>query len=202
VAKTKPALEPLEFHPLTPDRWADFERLFGPHGAYGGCWCMFWRETRSQFARNVGETNRRLIKRLVTRGTVPGILAYAGGEPAGWCSVAPREDYPALERSRVLKRLDDAPVWSIVCFYIARAYRGQGLAIALIRATVEYVREHGGKVVEGYPTVVRAGRLPPVSSYLGVPSAFLQAGFEEVARPSESRRIYRYRIRPYRKAKD
>jgi len=160
---------------------------------------MFWRETRSEFARNAGEPNRRRMRRLVGRGKIPGILAYAAGEPAGWCSVAPREDYPSLERSRVLKPLDDTPVWSIVCFYIARAYRGRGLAVDLIRAAIEYVREQGGKVVEGYPTVVRAGRLPPVSSYLGVPSAFLQAGFEEVARPSESRRIYRYHIRARRR---
>ena len=80
---------------------------------------MFWRETRSEFARNAGEPNRRRMRRLVGRGKIPGILAYAAGEPAGWCSVAPREDYTSLERSRVRKPLDDTPGWAIGCSYIA-----------------------------------------------------------------------------------
>jgi hypothetical protein len=82
---------PLKFQPLTPDRWSDFERLFGPHGAYGGCWCMWWRTTRSQFEQQHGEGNRQAMQDIVNSGEVPGILAYAGGEPIGWCSVAPRE---------------------------------------------------------------------------------------------------------------
>jgi GNAT superfamily N-acetyltransferase len=157
---------------------------------------MYWRVTRSEFSRNAGDPNRWAMKNIVEARRVPGILAYVSGEPAGWCSVAPREDFPSLERSRVLKRLDESPVWSIVCFYIARPHRGRGLAVALIRAAIEYVRRQGGKMLEGYPTKPRGGRLPAVSAYMGVPSAFVQAGFREVARPSESRYIFRYRIRP------
>ena len=64
----------LEIHPLTPDRWQDFETLLGPHGAYGGCWCMFWRQTRKDFERLKGETNRCLFKAVVDRGEMPGLL--------------------------------------------------------------------------------------------------------------------------------
>ena len=195
MAKTKPEIGSLEVHPLTPDRWADFERLFGPRGGSGGCWCMYWRVSRSEYGRDIGDGNRRAMKRIVKAGDVPGLVAYIDGEPAGWCSVAPREAYPALERSRLLKRLDDTPVWSIVCFYIARPHRGRGLAVALIRAAIDYVRRRGGKMLEAYPAIARTGRLPAVSAYTGVPSAFLQAGFKEVAQPSEGRKICRYRIR-------
>jgi GNAT superfamily N-acetyltransferase len=184
----------LEFHALTPDRWGDFEKLFGPRGAYGGCWCMYWRLSRSEFAKGQGAGNRRAMKRIVDSGRIPGIIAYAVGEPVGWCSVAPREDFPSLERSRVLKRLDDQPVWSIVCFYIARDYRQRGVAEGLIRAAVRYVNKQGGKIVEAYPTTPRGRVLAPVSSYMGVPVMFERLGFQECARPSPARVIMRYYI--------
>ena len=41
----------LTFYPLTPERWKDFEELFGPRGACGGCWCMWWRLKRSEFEK-------------------------------------------------------------------------------------------------------------------------------------------------------
>jgi GNAT superfamily N-acetyltransferase len=185
----------MEFHPLTADRWPDFERLFGDHGAYGGCWCMWWRETRAEFARRQGEGNRKAMRKIVESGEVPGILAYAAGEVAGWISVAPRENYPALERSRTLKRIDGAPVWSIVCFFVAKDRRGKGIAGRLIRAAVEYAEARGAKTVEAYPTIPRRDRLPPVSVYMGVPSIFERAGFVECARPSKSKAIMRYHIR-------
>ncbi len=184
----------LEFQPLTRDRWADLEKLFGEHGAYGGCWCMWWRLTRREFEEGQGEGNRLAMKAIVESGEVPGILAYAGGSPVGWCSVAPREHFGTLERSRVLKRLDGTPVWSIVCFFVARGYRDKGVADALVKGALEYVKSQGGKVVEAYPTQPRADRLPPVSSYMGVPGMFERAGFVECARPSRSRVIVRYVI--------
>jgi GNAT superfamily N-acetyltransferase len=184
----------LEFHPLTPARWADLEELFGKHGAYGGCWCMWWRSTRREFEERKGEGNRRALKALVDSGEIPGILAYSEGRAVGWCSVAPREQYGSLERSPVLRRLDDTPVWSIVCFYVARSHRGRGVAQEFVRGAVEYVRERGGRVVEAYPTQPRKGPLPPVSSYIGIPAMFERAGFVECARPSQSRVIVRYTI--------
>jgi GNAT superfamily N-acetyltransferase len=94
----------------------------------------------------------------------------------------------------VLKTLDDRPVWSIVCFYVARGYRGQGVTVELIRAAIEYVRRQGGRIVEAYPTQPRAAELPPVSSYMGLPSMFEQVGFVECARPSPSKVIMRCTI--------
>jgi len=184
----------LEFHPLTPERWADFEALFGPHGAYSGCWCMWWRVKHSDFERQQGDGNREAMRAIVHAGEVPGILAYRDGEPAGWCSVAPRESFPVLERSRVLKRVDDRPVWSIVCFYVGKPHRNRGMTVALIRAAVDYVRRQGGKVVEAYPTEPGGRNLAPVSVYMGLPAAFRKAGFVEVARPSARKVIMRYTL--------
>jgi GNAT superfamily N-acetyltransferase len=194
MSSEKLAYSDLAFQPLTLDRWADFEKLFGPHGAYGGCWCMYWRTTRSQFEKQGNPGNRQAMHQIVQSGEVPGILAYHAGEVVGWCSVAPRDSYPSLNRSPVLKKLDDEPVWSIVCFYIAREHRGRGLTLALIQAAIDYVREQGGRIVEAYPTRPRGRQLPPVSSYMGLPALFEQAGFVECAQPSKAKLIMRYYI--------
>src|SRR4051812_23169221 len=90
-----------DHRPLTPERWDDFARLFGDNGAYGGCWCMLWRLKRADFERQKGAGNREAMRALVEAGAVPGLLAYTEGLPVGWCAVAPREDYPALARSRL-----------------------------------------------------------------------------------------------------
>jgi len=107
----------MQFHPLTPERWDDFEALFGARGAYSGCWCMWWRLKRKEFEAQQGDGNRAAMKAIVESGRVPGILGYDGDRAVAWCSVAPREDFPSLNRSPVLKRLDDEPVWSIVEAY-------------------------------------------------------------------------------------
>ena len=184
----------LTFFPLTIDRWEDFETLFGAHGAYAGCWCMWWRRTRKQFEQHSGDGNRLAMKATVESGNVPGILAYHGNEAIGWCSVAPRDQYPSLDRSHVLKRLDDKPVWSIVCFYIAKTFRGRGMTGHLIKAAVNYARECGANIVEAYPTRPRGKRLAPVSSFMGLPNVFGKKGFVTCRRPSEAKVIMRYTV--------
>ena len=187
-------LAEITFHPLTPDRWSDLERLFGKNGAYGGCWCIWWRTSRTVFSKQGNEGNRLALKAITEAGEVPGMLAYVDNQPAGWCSVAPREAFPSLERSRTLKRVDDEPVWSVVCFYVARPYRRQGLMAELLRAAIEYAGERGARIVEGYPIEPHHPDLPPVSSFTGIHSVFQEVGFVEVARRSERRPIMRYII--------
>ena len=181
----------FQFHPLTPDRWGDLETLFGLRGACGGCWCMLWRLKRSEFEKQKGGKNKAAFKAVVDSGEAPGILAYANGSAIGWCAVAPRETYPALDRSRVLKRIDDKPVWSIVCLFIAKDYRRKGVSVELLKAAAEYVRKRGGRLVEGYPVEPRKDAMPDVFAWTGVASAFLKAGFVECERRSETRPIMR-----------
>jgi GNAT superfamily N-acetyltransferase len=180
----------LEFQSVTPERWQDLEALFGEHGAYGGCWCMWWRLKRSEFAKQIGQGNKEALKRIVEAGEVPGLLAYADGQPVAWCSLGPRETFPALERSRTLKRVDDKPVWSIVCFFVARSARRKGVMQKLLRAAVEYARAHGAEIVEGYPAEP-TGSLSGASGFTGVVSTFRQAGFVEVLRRSRAQPIMR-----------
>jgi GNAT superfamily N-acetyltransferase len=185
----------LTFHPLTPDRWDAFEALFGERGACGGCWCMLWRRSsRPEYEAGKGAGNRRAMKRLVADGAEPGILAFASDEPAGWCAVAPREDYPGLGRSRILKAVDDTPVWSVSCLFVAKEFRNRGVSVGLLKAAVEFVAERGGSVVEGYPVEPKSPKVPPVFAWTGIASAFRRAGFREHRRASETRPVMRYEI--------
>jgi GNAT superfamily N-acetyltransferase len=184
----------LQFHSVTPERWQDFEKLFGENGACADCWCMWWRFTRSEFSQKHYAGNKRAIKKIIRAGEEPGILAYDGGEPIGWCAVAPREAYPTLERSTVLRRVDDQPVWSVTCFYVARGYRKQGVTGPLLEVAVKFAQKHGAKIVEGYPIDAR-DKMAAASVFTGLLPVFQRAGFVEVERRSPTRPIMRYFVK-------
>ena len=154
---------------------------------------MWWRLPRSEFERHKGEANRRALKAIVESSEAPGLLAYADGEAIAWCSVAPRESFPVLGRSRTLKPIDDEPVWSVVCLFIARPFRRRGVSVGLLAAAVEYAVARGARIVEGYPVELKQASMPDAFAWTGTAAAFLRAGFTEVARRSETRPIMRYR---------
>ena len=186
----------IEVYPVTADRWPDLETLFGPKGAYAGCWCMNWRLRRPVFKALDGDGRKAELRHLTHADHAPGVLAYQGGLPAGWCSIGPREDFAALETSRILKRVDDQPIWSIVCYYVARTTRRSGVMAALLRGAVDYARQQGARIVEGYPidmdTPQLAGQnLTSYSGYMGIASVYRDAGFVEVGRASETQLIMR-----------
>jgi hypothetical protein len=203
--QTMPANEedtnPYTTHPVTPERWSDLERLFGEHGAYSGCWCMFWRVRRRDFQKIRGEGARAGLHELVNRNEVPGVLIYENNEVAGWCSVGPREQFQALEYSRSLKRIDDQPVWSIVCFFVGKPHRKKRLMAALLHGAVEYATREGARIIEGYPLDMQspmlAGKhLTGYSGYMGIASVFRELGFIEVGHTSEAQLIMRLSVKP------
>ena len=167
----------FSIHPVTAERWDDFVALMGERGGYGGCWCMLWRLQKPDFDRAQGDGNRQSMKALFESGDEPGLLAYADDRPVGWCSLAPRSAFPRLERSRVLKPVDDRAVWSVSCFLIDRGHRGQGLSVALLRAACDFVRRRGGNIVEGYPIEPNKTPYPAVYAWTGLAAAFRAAGF-------------------------
>jgi GNAT superfamily N-acetyltransferase len=152
---------------------------------------MSWRLPRSQFDRQKGEGNKQALRSIVDSGETPGILAFAGNQPIAWCAMGPRESYPALERSRVLKRIDEETVWSVVCFFVAKSFRRKGVTVPLLKAAVDYAKEHGAKIIEGYPVECEKP-LPVAFVWTGLTSTFLKAGFVEAARRSKTRPIMRY----------
>ncbi len=184
----------LGFHPLDKSRWKDFEKLFGERGACGGCWCMSWRLKRAEFQKQAGEGNKKAMKKLVNENETIGIIAYYGEEPIGWCAVAPREKHIRLENSKVLKRIDDKPAWSITCFFIDKKFRRQGISIELIKEAIKFCRSKGVRTIEAYPTVPYSDSIPAAFAWTGIPSAFEKAGFIEVERRSRTRPMMRFNL--------
>jgi GNAT superfamily N-acetyltransferase len=189
----------VEVHPATAERWSNLETLFGKSGAYAGCWCMFWRLERATFKELKGAGTKATLENMVQKDDLPGLLAYIDGQPVGWCSIGPRENYAALENSRILKRVDEQPVWSIVCFFVTRSFRNTGVTYALLREAVEYARKQNATIVEGYPLDMQSSKLAgqKLSSYAGymcIASVFREIGFQEVGRASETQLIMRYTI--------
>jgi GNAT superfamily N-acetyltransferase len=179
------------FEPLNKNNWKDFEMLFGVKGACGGCWCMSWRLRAADFNKNKGDAHRKAMKGLVKKSS-PGILAYANEKPTGWCAVAPREEYLRFENSKLLQRVDDKPVWSVSCFFIAKEFRRKGLSLPLLKAATDFAFDKGAEIVEGYPIDAKKGRMPDVFVWTGLASVFEKAGFKEVLRRSEGRPIMRF----------
>jgi GNAT superfamily N-acetyltransferase len=183
--------EALSFAPLTPEHWNDVVELFGPNGACGGCWCMWWKRSREQFRLKKGASNRRSFKALVDQGGVPGFLAFEQGRPVAWCAVEPRARYPGLARSPALAPLDTEPVWSVTCFFVKAGHRRRGLGRAMLEQAKRFVASRGGRLIEGYPKEL-GGSFPGANSvWTGSASTFLKAGFTEVARRSPKRPIMR-----------
>jgi len=160
----------LEVHPLTPDRWGDLAVLFD----------RLW-----------GQGARAAFQQVVETGPAPGLLAYRDARPVGWCAVAPREQFPRILRSPVLRPVDEAPAcWAVVCFYVERAERRGGVAAALLDAAVEFAAAGGAEVVEGYPKDPGA-RHHANELFVGSTAMFRRAGFREVGRRSPTRPIMR-----------
>jgi len=174
----------LAIEPVTPQRWHDVELLFGERGASSGCWCMWWRKSAKEWARDAGTVNKRELRSLVQADPAPGLLAYRNDEPVGWVALAPRDRYPRLQRSRNLGPVDDRPVWVISCFYIDRHHRGTGVATALLAGAIRFASANGARAVEGAPIDTSTRTPPNADLYTGTLAMFLDAGFEEIARRS------------------
>lgn len=168
----------LAIEPLTPGRLGDLASLFDQGGDPKQCWCTWYRLPNQAFSKSKKADRQAYLDELAERTPAPGLVAYRAGRTVGWVSLGPREDFDRLTRSKVLAPLDDKPVWSIVCFVVGRAERGQGVAHALLKAAVEYARAHGATLLEAYPTDTGGRRIPDNEAYKGTLSMFGQAGFE------------------------
>ena len=178
----------LTIRPLTAARVDDVKTV--TRGTWGAsCWDLFPRYSPAQ-QRELGitgggpgtnEERRRvaLAKLARRRKNSAGLVAYQGGEPIGFISLGPRYDFSRIENSRATPPVDDVAAWVIPCITVRRSHRGQGVAVAMIRAAVEYAGRRGAPAVEAYP---RAGRkrVHDDFAYFGTDAMFRKAGFRQV----------------------
>lgn len=168
----------------------------GTRGGARGCWCMHWRLSITEWMDNRGEGNKTAVRELAERETPPGVVGYLDDDPVAWCAFGDRADFPRMQRSTILKPLDDEPVVSLACLLIKRDHRGDHLSTAWIAAVCEYLAETSGiRIVEAYPVEPARGRTAgPDTAMTGIASAFTAAGFTEVARPKHDRPVMRYQL--------
>lgn len=169
----------LQIVPVTSDRWDDLATLSGDRGAFSGCWCMWFRVAPKTWQSNGNEGNRAAMKQIVSDDRVPGLLALSGGRPVGWISVAPRREFERIAGPAGTD--EDAPIWSVVCFYIEPGQRGGGTARALLDAAIEHARANGAKVLESYP-IEPHGRADNAAAFTGTRPLFEDAGFRQAGR--------------------
>jgi GNAT superfamily N-acetyltransferase len=179
----------LTIGPLTAEQWPALEDLFGPAGASNGCWCMYWR-IGPRYRRRPRQDNKHDLEQLAASGPPPGLIAFDGGIPVGWCEVAPRADLGWLAHSRYLQPVDDLQVWSVPCFYVRRTHRGQGVMEALIQVAVQVADAAGAPALEAYP-VDTAVPGHTRNLFSGTASSFARHGFQVAARRKPDRPVMR-----------
>jgi GNAT superfamily N-acetyltransferase len=182
----------LSVRELSEDTWSDFESVLGKNGGARGCWCMHWRLSIDEWIKGKGEGNKRAIRKLAKQRPTPGVVVYRESTPVAWCALGARGSFPRLERSPMLASIDDKPVCAITCIYVHRKHRGDGFLPPILEAVCDYAAAHKYEVAEGYPIEPRDGRRAGADTAMtGIASAFLAAGFSEVARRKSDRPIMR-----------
>lgn len=168
----------------------------GTWGGARGCWCMHWRVSIDEWMNNKGEGNKMAMRALAEGDRPPGVVGYLEDEPMAWCGFGDRTDFPRMQRSTLLKPVDDEPMVSLTCLRIKQGHRDQGLSTNLITAVCDQLAETSDtRTVEAYPVEpVQGRRAGPDSAMTGLTSAFIAAGFAEVTRPRKDRPVMRYSL--------
>jgi GNAT superfamily N-acetyltransferase len=171
----------IEVHPATADRWADVEMILAPKGPdQPTCWCLPTRLPNAENTSLFGRARGERLRRYAEEGEPPGVVGYLDGEPAGWCSVAPRRIHHRLTHSRTIPTVDDIDTWSVICFVVRVGYRRQGLAHHLLDGAIDYARSRGAPMIEGYPAEAEGRRLNSSFAYTGTTALFKAHGFMTV----------------------
>jgi GNAT superfamily N-acetyltransferase len=166
-------------HPVTPDRFDDFADVINPNRRADHCWCSSHRLRAADIDELGAGSREQAMRRLCERENPPGVVAYLDGTPVGWCNVGPRADIPRLVQSRLIRPLDDVPVWSIICVVVRGGYRKRGVTAPLLEGAVAYAGSRGAPAVEAYP-VDPPGRMDTTMAFVGTRSMFEKAGFSVV----------------------
>ena len=102
-----------------------------------GCWCQAPRGRAVGYGKSQPGVRREALRDQLDEEPPAGMLAYVDGEVAGWCGFGPRPRLPRLEHSKTIPKVDDLPVWSILCFNVRVGYRRKGVASALLDGVVD-----------------------------------------------------------------
>jgi GNAT superfamily N-acetyltransferase len=171
----------MEIVPASPELWPAMSELFAAGGDPKWCWCQWWRKRNANWTNTTAADNRADLQRLAEAEPAPGLVALRDGRAVGWVGLGPREDFERLAHSRTIPQLPGEAVWSVNCFVVARDARRSGVARALLRAAVDYARDHGAELVEGYPVRTGGAKVTSAGLYTGSETMFAAEGFAVAA---------------------
>jgi GNAT superfamily N-acetyltransferase len=186
VPKTALQMMKIRIHPATSDRFDAVRAVLCPNDNPRACWCLTYRLPNAENSGLVGRARAQRMRVLCAATPAPGVLAYVDEQPAGWCAIGPRADYPRLARSKTIPRLDDVPVWSIVCLVVRAGFRRRGVARELVGGAVDYAFAQGARMIEAYPIETAGRRVSATLAYTGTTRLFAAAGFVPCA-PTQAR---------------
>ncbi|MBG6240238.1 GNAT superfamily N-acetyltransferase [Mycetocola sp. CAN_C7] len=192
-------MTPIDVVSVADAPWHDVQAVFGTRGDPSSCWCQYFKMGAAEWKTANRATCEPLLQRQVRDlDPAPGLIAYLGGTPVGWCAVEPRANYPGLHRTRVEpgpEPIDDATVWAVTCFVVRVGFRKRGVGKALLAGAVDHARSHGARVLEGYPVDPTAReKVTSAELYYGIVSQFVANGFREVSRPTPDRALMRLEL--------
>lgn len=173
----------LQIVPAAPKHWADLQAFFTSIP----CHCQYWRLSSSEYGRNDAASLAAWVKlrQAALRASLkdekpPGVVAYLDDQLVGWCGFGPRPQMQRLVRSKTIPKVDDQPVWSVVCFIVRTGFRRRGIAAALLQGAVECARQYGAPGLEAYPVDPAGARISTAFAYVGTTGMFARAGFKRV----------------------
>lgn len=167
-------------HPVTADRFEDFADVINPNRRATHCWCLSHRLPAARIEELGQGSRERAARALCAAEPPPGVVTYRDDLPVAWCSISPRSAIPRLASSKLIRPIDDLPVWSIICVVVRSGHRRQGVTTALLEGAVAWAASQGAPAVEAYPVDPTGDRMDLTMAFVGTRSMFSKAGFEVV----------------------
>lgn len=170
----------------TAARWDDVQHALTGGGDGASCQCIWPMLSNKDWSQTSAPQRTQMFRNEIDEGPPPGIIAYVDGEAAGWIRIGPRARQARIPRTRMIaaataEPLDDESVWAVTCFVVRREHRGAGLNGDLLRAAVDFARDSGARLIEGYPVDTAGEKKRTNDLFHGTLSTFTNAGFTATA---------------------
>lgn len=147
---------------------------FADNPGWASCYCHFPQAPHQlkDWGDRTAQENRAAVSQLIRNRQMHGYLAYFEDKPVGWCNAGPRTGMTILPDE---EEAQAGTIGSIVCFVVAKPYRGQGVARQLLQAACAGFQRQKLKIAEAYP---RKEAHDDASNHYGPLAVYLAAGFE------------------------
>jgi len=149
---------------------------FCDNPTWSWCYCNHYHllDKEIEVIKSKDESRTCLIKRINDE-KHNGFMAFIDNEPVGWINTDKKENYARLMNDPQIAYDTDKTIASIVCFIVAKDYRGKGIATRLLNEAYTYYEKEGYDLVEAYPMSAPKNQ---AENYHGPLGMYMSNGFE------------------------